>query len=76
MFLATFSVRFVLKSGKICKNNDHTCFFHALTFAGSRGSCLNTRPLGRVFKHRPDFTNVPKKKKRSSVRVVCLLMHK
>ena len=28
-------------------------FFHALTFAGSRGSYLNTRPLGRVFKHRP-----------------------
>ena len=28
-------------------------FFHALTFAGSRGSCLNTRPLGRVFKHLP-----------------------
>ena len=28
-------------------------FFNALTFAGSRGSCLNTRPLGRVFKHRP-----------------------
>ena len=27
--------------------------FHALTFAASRGSCLNTRPLGRVFKHRP-----------------------
>ena len=27
--------------------------FHALTFAGSRGSCLKTRPLGRVFKHRP-----------------------
>ena len=27
-------------------------FFHALTDAGSRGSCLNTRPLGRVFKHR------------------------
>ena len=27
-------------------------FFHALTFAGSRESCLNTRPLGRVFKHR------------------------
>ena len=25
--------------------------FHALTFAGSRGSCLNTRPLGEVFKH-------------------------
>ena len=28
-------------------------FFHALTFARSRGSCLNTRPLGRVFKHPP-----------------------
>ena len=27
--------------------------FHALTFAGSRESCLNTRPLGRVFEHRP-----------------------
>ena len=28
-------------------------FFHASTFAGSQGSCLNTRLLGRVFKHRP-----------------------
>ena len=28
-------------------------FFHALTFAGSRGCCLNTRPIGRVFKHLP-----------------------
>ena len=28
-------------------------FFQALTFAGSRGSCLNTRPIGRVFKLRP-----------------------
>ena len=27
--------------------------FHALTFAGSRGCCLNTRPIGRVFKHLP-----------------------
>ena len=26
-------------------------FFHALTFAGSVGCCLNTRPIGRVFKH-------------------------
>ena len=26
-------------------------FFHALTFAGSRVSCLNTRPIGIVFKH-------------------------
>ena len=28
-------------------------FFHALTFAGSRGCRLNKRPLGQVFKHRP-----------------------
>ena len=27
-------------------------FFHALTFAKSRGGCLNTRLSGRVFKHR------------------------
>ena len=34
-------------------------FFHALTFAGSRGSCLNTRPLGRVFNLLPrDPANV------------------
>ena len=43
---------------------DHTCYFHALTFAGSLGrslnirpsiagarrSCLNMRTLGRMFK--------------------------
>ena len=28
-------------------------FYDALTFAGSRGSCLNMRPPGRVVKHRP-----------------------
>ena len=28
-------------------------FFHALTFAGSHGSCLNTRPIGRMLKHLP-----------------------
>ena len=28
-------------------------FFHTFTFAGSRGSCLNTRPIGGVFKHLP-----------------------
>ena len=28
-------------------------FFHALTFARSRGSCLNMRPTGRVLKHLP-----------------------
>ena len=36
----------------------HT-FFHALTFAGSRGSCLNTRLQGGVFKLLPkDPANV------------------
>ena len=25
--------------------------FYALTFVGSRGSCLNTRPPGQEFKH-------------------------
>ena len=34
-------------------------FFYALTFAGSRESCLNTRPLGRMFKYLPrDPANV------------------
>ena len=34
-------------------------FFHALTFAGSRGSCLNMRPQGQVFKDLPrDPANV------------------
>ena len=28
-----------------------THVFHALTSAGSRGSCLNTRLIGRVLKH-------------------------
>ena len=27
---ATFSARIMLKSGKICKNNDHTCLFHCI----------------------------------------------
>ena len=27
--------------------------FHALTFAGSRENCLNTRTIGRVLKHLP-----------------------
>ena len=30
-----------------------SCFFHALTFAGSQGSCLNIRLICRVFKHLP-----------------------
>ena len=34
-------------------------FFHSLTFAGFRGSCLNKRPQGRVLKHLPrDPANV------------------
>ena len=34
-------------------------FVHALTFAGSGGSCLITRLLGRVFKHLPkDLANM------------------
>ena len=37
---------------KINHYRDNTCLFHALTFAGSRGSCLNPRPQGRAFKHR------------------------
>ena len=57
--LATLSAPFMLKSGKICKNNDHTCFFIALTLAGSLGRCLNTRPNGLVFKQLPrDPANV------------------
>ena len=33
-------------------------FFHALTFAESRGSCLNMRLFGRVFKHLRDPASV------------------
>ena len=34
-------------------------FFHALTFAGSGGCCLNTRLICRVFEHLPrDLVNV------------------
>ena len=37
-----FSACFMLKSGKICKNNHHTCLFH----------CINTcRVPRRMFKH-------------------------
>ena len=40
--LATFSVLFMLKSGKICKNNNHTCLFH----------CINTCRVPRtMFEH-------------------------
>ena len=45
-------------------------FFHALTFARSRGSCLNTRPLGRVFKHRPRDTACVNAMKQTCVIVI------
>ena len=40
--LAAFSARFMLKSVKICKNNNHTCLFHCINTSGSLGRCLNT----------------------------------
>ena len=30
----TFSARFMFKSDKICKNNDHTCLFHCINTCG------------------------------------------
>ena len=42
--LATFSVQFRLKSGKICKNNDQTCLF----------PCINTYRVPR-----PMFEQLP-----------------
>ena len=39
---ATFSALFMLKSGKICKNNDHTCLFY----------CINTCQVPQtMFEH-------------------------
>ena len=35
-------MRYRLKSGKICKNNDHICLFIALSLAGSAASCSNS----------------------------------
>ena len=56
---ATFSARFMLKSGKICKNNDHTCLFHCIYTCRSLRRCLNTRPGSLVFKQLPrDLANV------------------
>ena len=46
-------------SSQIVRLLESHMFFHALTFAGSRGSCLNTRPLGQVFKqHQRDPASV------------------
>ena len=53
---------------------DHTCFFHALTFAGSRGCCLNSRPIGRVIKHLPrDPTSVNAMKKTCVIVILAYL---
>ena len=44
-------------------------FFHALTFAGSRGSCLNMSPPGRMFKLLPsDPANV------NALKQTCLIV--
>ena len=51
--LATFSVRFRLKSSKICKNKDHTCLFYCIN------TCQVARTDGLVFKQLPrDSANV------------------
>ena len=55
--LRDFSAWFMLKSDNICKNNDHACMFGSL--AESLGRCLNTQPVGHVFKQLPqDPANV------------------
>ena len=60
--LAAFSVRIWLESGKIWKNNDHTCLIVSLIafkLAGSLGKCLNTQSYGLMFKQLPqDLANV------------------
>ena len=39
-----------LESGKICKNNDHTCLFCCINNCRVPRQCLNTLPNGLVFK--------------------------
>ena len=49
--LATFSARFMLKSGKICNNNDHTCLFHCINTCRvprTTNSFLNNRTRGHL----------------------------
>ena len=49
-------------------------FFYALTFAGSRGRCLNTRPIGRVLKHLPwDPTSVNAMKQTCVIAILHIL---
>ena len=43
----------VFEGSKRFKNIYFDIVFHALTSSGSRGSFLNTRPMGRVFKDLP-----------------------
>ena len=50
-------------------------FFHALTFAGSRGSCLNSRPRCREFKHLPrDQANVNAMKQTCRIDILAYLL--
>ena len=60
IFISTHMTSNHSEIGGVCKLDIGITYgFHALTFAGSRGSCLNTRPLGRVFKYLPrDPANV------------------
>ena len=57
--LATFSARCMLNQVKYARITiTHVCFI-ALTLAGSLGRCLNTWPIGLVFKQLPrDPANV------------------
>ena len=50
-----FSVGLWLESGKICKNNNHTCLFHCIKhlLPSPSGRCLNTRPNGIMLKQLP-----------------------
>ena len=55
----SFGRRNDVTNARQCLIEGSSVVFHALTFAGSGGSCLNTRPLGRVFKYLPrDPANV------------------
>ena len=51
MFEVTYYARYNIRITQV---------FHALTFAGSRGCCLKTRPIGRVFNIRPSVQHHPR----------------
>ena len=56
--LATLSVPFRLKSGKICKNMDHTHLFHCI-YTCRVPLTMNTWPDGFLFKQLPqDLANI------------------